>query len=339
MHKSKVWHLAISLIIVGTLLTVCNNQPTKAATVKAEKPIKLKVALASPYVWIQPVIAQSEGFFKDVGLDVELVRFTSGRAAMDSIVGGRVDIATVAISPAIFAIFQDQKIAIIGENARFPGEKITARVASGIADPEDLRGKKIGVTLGSDVHFFLNVFLDNYGMTVEDVKLVMLKPSEMVISLVRGDIDAFASWNPQPGKAKEIMGDEAIFLEQPDKPIHEAIYLLVTMQELLAENPEAYNRFMKAMVMADDFAASNREKTTQHVADSSEVDVSAAESLMSGTVYKIWLDKTLVSGSKDRARWQLDFDLAPKGAKMPDFRKFIFPAPLTKAAPGRVSLD
>ena len=336
MNKRNVWRLVLCLVTVGVLMTACGNQPTEEPT---EAPIKLTLALGSPEVWIQPVIAQAEGYFEDVGLDVEIVRFTSGRAAMDALIGGQADIATTAIAPSIFAIFQDQKIAIIAENARYPGEKVTARVESGISTPEDLRGKKIGVTLGSDVHFFLNVFLNYHGMTVEDVELVKLGPSDMVISLVRGDLDAFASWSPQPAKAKEEMGDGAIFLEQPEDPIHEAIYLLATMQGLLEENPEAYVRFMKAMVMADEFVVSNFEDTIQHVADASEIDFELAESLMLGNVYHIWLDKTFISGAEERATWQLEYDLAPEGAAMPEFREFIFPESLLEADPDRVSLD
>ena len=74
---------------------------------------------------------------------------------MDALIGGQADVATTAISPVILASFQNQPMAILAENARFLDEKLTARVESGIAEPADLAGKKIGVTLGSDVHYFL----------------------------------------------------------------------------------------------------------------------------------------------------------------------------------------
>jgi NitT/TauT family transport system substrate-binding protein len=230
-------------------------------------------------------------------------------------------------------------MAILAENARFLDEKITARVESGIAEPADLAGKRIGVTMGSDVHYFLYLFLQNAGLTVNDVDMVNLKPPDMVISLVKGDVDAFASWRPQPDNAKKEMGDGAIFLTQPDPPIFESLYLIVGMQELVNANPDTYERFMEAMVMADEYAASNPEGTMACVATASEVDVESAESLMAGYNFKIWLDKSMIEGSEKRAIFQLENDLAPEGAEMPDFRKFIAEGPLEAVDPDRVSLD
>ena len=301
--------------------------------------MQLTVALSSPHVWIQPVVAECQGFYEDVGLEVEHVRFTSGRAAMDALIGGQAAIATTAISPVIFAAFQDQPMAILAENARFLDEKLTARVESGIAVPADLEGKKIGVTLGSDVHYFLYLYLEYAGLTVDDVDIVNLGPSDMVISLVNGDVDAFASWRPQPDNAKAEMGDDAIFLTQPDPPIFESLYLIVGMQELVDANPVAYERFMEAMVMADEYAADNPEGLKECVAAASEVDLETAESLMAGYQFQIWLDKSMIEGSEKRAEFQLENDLAPEGADMPDYRDFIAEGPLEAVDPDRVSLD
>ena len=185
--------------------------------------LTLDLALSSPHVWIQPVIAQSEGYFKEVGLEVKIVRFTSGRAAMDALIGGQANLATTAISPVILASFQNQPMAILAENARFLEEKITARLESGITEPADLAGKKIGVKLGTDIHYFLHLFLKHAGLSIEDIQIVNLRPPDMVISLVRGDVDAFASWKPHPDKAKAAMGDKAIFLTEPDPPIFESL--------------------------------------------------------------------------------------------------------------------
>lgn len=350
MLKNKVWQFVLSMIIIALLATACTQTPPEVEAPAEEAPIEeeaaeevevmdLALAISSPHVWIQPVIAECQGYYEEVGLNVELVRFTSGRAAMDALIGGQTELATTAISPAILAAFQDQKIAIIADNARFPDEKITARVESGIAAPEDLAGKKIGVTLGSDNHYFLLKYLNHYGITEDQVEIINLGATDMVISLVRGDIDAFASWRPQPDNAKAEMGDGAIFLEQPDPIIFESLYLIVGMQDLVSENPEAYERFMKAMIMADEFAATNPDETTQCVADFSEVDFDTAADLMKGYQFKIWLDQSLIEGSEERAVWQMANDIAPEGVEMPNFRDFIVEGPLEAVAPDRVSLD
>ncbi len=332
MFKRKSWKLISLLLATMIVSAACGGSAE-------EESMELTVALSSPHVWIQPVIAECQGYYEEVGVDVEHVRFTSGRAAMDALIGGQAEIATTAISPVIFAAFQEQPMAILAENARFLDEKITARVESGIAEPADLEGKKIGVTLGSDVHYFLYLYLEYAGLTVEDVDVVNLGPADMVISLVNGDVDAFASWRPQPDNAKAEMGDGAVFLTQPDPPIFESLYLIVGMEELVEANPEAYQRFMEAMVMADEFAASNPEGAVACVAEASEVEPDAAENLMGGYNFQIWLDQTMIEGSEKRAVFQLDNDLAPEGAAMPDFREFIAEGPLEAVDADRVSLD
>jgi len=361
MSRDRVRRPFLYMVVIALLLAACGDDgeepvattaapvettaapvETTAAPVETTaapvETMELSLALSSPHVWIQPVIAHCEGYYEQVGLDVELVRFATGRAATDALIGGQTDLATTAISPAIFAAFQGQPIAILGENARSPGEKVTARAESGISTPADLEGKKIGVTLGTDVHFFLSEFLTYHGMAVDDVEIVNLRPPDMVIALVRGDIDAFASFAPQHAAALEELGDGAVVLRQPDPPIHQSLFLLIGMQDLVAENPEAYRRFMEAMVLADEFAAADRDGATECVAEISEIDVETAAGLMEVYSWKVWLDQSLIDESVIRADWQLTNDLAPEGADMPDFRSFIIEGPLEQVAPDRVSL-
>ena len=80
----------------------------------AETPIKLTLAQAnSPHVWIQPEIALHQGYFEEVGLDVEIVRFITGRMTLEVLIAGKADLATTAISPTIFASFQNHPLAIL----------------------------------------------------------------------------------------------------------------------------------------------------------------------------------------------------------------------------------
>ena len=123
MFRRNVWKMISLVIIILMIATACGSQ-------EEPESMQLTVALSSPHVWIQPVVAECQGFYEDVGLEVEHVRFTSGRAAMDALIGGQAAIATTAISPVIFAAFQDQPMAILAENARFLDEKLTARVES-----------------------------------------------------------------------------------------------------------------------------------------------------------------------------------------------------------------
>lgn len=331
MKKSSVSKVVRILVLSVVFLSLFISQSFAAD--------EITLAVSSPHIWIQPIIAQCEGYYEQAGLNVKMIEFSSGRAAVDALIGGQADMATTAISPAIFAAFQKQPIAILAVNATYFNERITVRTDSGIEKPEDLKGKKIGVQLGTDVHYFLMTFLEHYGLSEKDVELINLNQSDMVIGLVRGDIDAFAAFKPAPDNAKEAMQDGAFFFEQPQPPFFESLYLTVGMQKLVAERPEVYEKFMNVMVKADEFAAENPDAVVKCISSFTGDDAETVKSLMDGYTYSISLSDSLIEASEKRAQWQIDNDLSPEGAEMPDFRSVVCDEPLLKAAPDRVSLS
>jgi NitT/TauT family transport system substrate-binding protein len=73
---------------------------------------------------------------------------------------------------------------------------IVARNDRGIASPGDLKGKKLGVTLGTNADFFADAFLFDHGIDREKVKIIDMKPDEMADALGAGRVDAVATFNP-----------------------------------------------------------------------------------------------------------------------------------------------
>ena len=84
MFRKNSWKLISLLIIILMFATACGGQ-------KDLDPMKMTLALSSPHVWIQPVIAQCEGYYEEVGLDLEIVRFhfrTGSNGCLDRWSGG-----------------------------------------------------------------------------------------------------------------------------------------------------------------------------------------------------------------------------------------------------------
>src|SRR3546814_12648214 len=59
----------------------------------------------------------------------------------------------------------------------------------GLASATDLKGKKVGVMLGSTSEYFAYLYFAKAGMTLDQVEVINLKPAEMVAALVQSDID------------------------------------------------------------------------------------------------------------------------------------------------------
>lgn len=338
------------LILIGLMLTACAQAQTPAAeetapaveeTAPAEEevaPIDITVARSGALAWPQIAIVEDQGYYEDVGLNVESFYFVAGREAMDALVGKQANIATVALTPIVFAAFQDQAVAVVAENASYPNNVITARADANIAAPEDLRGKKIGTALGTDLHYFLDLFLTAHDMTEEDVEVINVPPNDLVLALSNGEIDAFSIWQPLPWTAEQEMGDNIVFLKPPEGT-YEARYLVVTMQDFLEENPEAVKRFLQAFYMADKFIEANPEEAKRIVAEDWEAPIEMVEGVWDGYRRGLRLEPTLVTEAESQAQWAIDVGNAPEGAAMPDYRNLIFPEYLREVAPDLVTLD
>ena len=87
----------------------------------------------------------------------------------------------------VFAVMGGKKIttlAVIQTSNR--NEAIVARRDQGIAKPSDLKGKKIGLTLGTTGDFFADSFLLAHGIDRKHVKIIDMKPDEMAAALAHG---------------------------------------------------------------------------------------------------------------------------------------------------------
>jgi ABC-type nitrate/sulfonate/bicarbonate transport system substrate-binding protein len=111
------------------------------------------------------------------------------------------------------------------------------------------------------------------------------------------------------------------------------------MQDVIDENPEKIDRFMEALVMADEFAKNNMDEVYKIIAEVDNVDPETIESLMTGYKYGLVLDQASVIGATERAQWMVDEEYAPEGAEIPDYRSMMYAEPLLKYAPDSVTLE
>ncbi len=83
--------------------------------------------------------------------------------------------------------------------------RLLARRDRGVARAEDLAGKRVGVTKGTNGELFLHTVLSHAG--VERVEVVDLPPAGAVDALAAGDVDAIVTWPPHVYRARALLGD------------------------------------------------------------------------------------------------------------------------------------
>lgn len=301
-------------------------------------PSKLTFAFSPSPSFSMEAIALQKGYFAEEGLDVTVVTFATGREALQAVLGGAAQVGTAAATPIVFAGFQDQPVAVIADTGRNAASKITARVASGIKTAADLRGKKIGVPVGTDLHYFLDVYLNANGMSEADVEVVNVAPPDMVASLSRGDIDAMSIWEPNPWKAKQELGDQVIFLTDPPN-LYTAHYLLVTTQDWASQNPDVVVKFLKAIAKAEAFLRNNPAEGQELVANETQSPLDMVRGVWDGYEFGLELTPALITQMQRQAQWAIDTGRAPAGVtSMPDYAKLAYVAGLKEVKPEAVTL-
>jgi ABC-type nitrate/sulfonate/bicarbonate transport system substrate-binding protein len=130
----------------------------------AERPQKLRVAYAAiTAAFSIPWIAKEAEIFQRHGLDVELVYIASGPRAVQTLIGGGVDIAAIGGSAGI-----DAKLA--GADAVYVAIPVNRVIVFTVVAPEikrveDLRGKSIGATrVGTLTDYFTRYYLRQSGL-------------------------------------------------------------------------------------------------------------------------------------------------------------------------------
>lgn len=199
-----------------------------AALAQAKTP--LKVAYSDWPGWTLLEVAKQKNWFKDAGVEVDLVWFEYG-PSIDAFSAGRVDGTTIAASDALVTGAGGAKSKILMAIDYSDGnDKVIGR--PGIASIKDLKGKKVAVEVGFVDHLLLLKALEMNGLKQSDIELVNTPTNEMPQTLASGQVAAVCAWYPVAGQAlKQVAGAKVLFSSADAKGL---IY------DVLAVNPISF---------------------------------------------------------------------------------------------------
>lgn len=153
------------------------------------------------------IVAAEKKFFEKEGLPAAITNFASGSVAADAFRAGRGHIVVTGDLPAM-RLWNQGNIGICPQANYSELSIIVAR--SHIKSAADMRGRKVGVLIGSTSEFFAQLYLARGNVKLNEVDLINLRPAEMVTGLARADIDAFVIWQPFGWRALAAVKDAHI---------------------------------------------------------------------------------------------------------------------------------
>lgn len=197
MRVKALRHLVLPVLASCAVLA---SQPAASAPPVPEKPKVHLAAAGVGFPYLPFIIADSRGYFKHAGLDVEIGVFSGGAKALQAMIGGSADIVAGAYSNTITMAAKGQKLVSFVTLASCPGWVFgVTRASHGkVKTYADLKGMRIGVSSpGSSFHMGANYLLNKAGVKPGDVSIIGVGSSAGAIAAARsGQIDALMSNDP-----------------------------------------------------------------------------------------------------------------------------------------------
>jgi len=248
--------LAVALV-TGLLIT---GVPGSLAG-QAPKKLVLAMAVTPPnLVHIPPYLAKDLGYFKEEGLDVDIVSFEGGVGSLRAMMAGSADVALTSGDPPILARAQGAPIRMILSSS--PLLEAVMTVQGNIKELKDLKGKKIGI---QEPNGFADIFsrrlLARAKIKPDEVQFISTSTAGRVPALLTGQVDTAVMHVEQAIRAikrapnlRNLVNFWELF---PD-----ALYnVIVTQEKTLKEKRELIEAFVRAVIKANRYIYKNKRET------------------------------------------------------------------------------
>jgi sulfonate transport system substrate-binding protein len=157
------------------------------------------------------VLLKSKGTLEDklkaAGYRVVWTEFPSGPPLLEALNVGAIDFGNTGEAPPIFAQAAGAPIQYVAYEPPAPkGEAILVPKDSKLNSVADLRGKKVALNKGSNLHYLLVKALAQAGVKYSEIEPVFLAPADARAAFERGAVDAWVIWDPFQAAAEAATG-------------------------------------------------------------------------------------------------------------------------------------
>jgi len=163
------------------------------------KPEQLRIGFqkSASLLALQKTQGTLENRLAPLGVQVKWVEFPAGPQLLEGLNVGAVDVGFVGEAPPIFAQAAGAKFVYIGYDPAAPeAEALVVPKDSPIKAVADLKGKKVALNKGSNVHYLLVKALEKHGLKYSDIQPVFLPPADARAAFEKGSVDAWVIWDP-----------------------------------------------------------------------------------------------------------------------------------------------
>jgi sulfonate transport system substrate-binding protein len=203
---------------------------------------------------------------KPLGYKVSWTEFPSGPPLLEALNVGAIDFGIAGETPPIFAQTAGAPLVYLAYDPPAPqGEAILVPKDSPLKAVADLKGKKVALNKGSNVHYLLVRALERAGLKYTDVKTQFLAPSDALAAFSRGSVDAWVIWDPYEAAAEASTGAR-ILADGTDLVNNYQFYF--SSKDFLAHHRPAVDVTLEALNEADEWTKNNIDKVAEQLSPS-----------------------------------------------------------------------
>ncbi len=148
---------------------------------------------------------------KEKGVTVKWVEFPAGPQLLEGLNVGSVSFGEAGEAPPIFAQAANSNIVYIANQPAAPlAEALIVPKDSKIQSVQDLKGKRIVLNKGSNVHYLLLKVLEANHLELDDIQVVYLPPADARAAFEKGAVDAWVIWDPFFAAAEQQLGAKVL---------------------------------------------------------------------------------------------------------------------------------
>lgn len=203
-NRTKYLTLASAAAAV-MMLSGCSKQ-------QAEETVTLNIGYQK--YGMLPIVKERgvlETALKKQGVTVKWVEFPAGPQLLEGLNVGSVVFGEAGEAPPIFAQAANSNLVYVANQPAAPkAEALIVQKNSKIQSVADLKGKRVVLNKGSNVHYLLLKVLEANGLKLNDIDVVYLPPSDARAAFEKGAVDAWVIWDPFLSAAEHQIGARVI---------------------------------------------------------------------------------------------------------------------------------
>jgi len=277
-------HIIIFLLLVSSLLS----------QERTLEKVSLQLHWKYQFQFAGFIVAKEKGFYKDVGLDVELKEYEYGINILEDVLEGKVQYG-IYNSNILIEYLNNQSLKLL--SSYFKRSSLVLIAKKDIHTPKDLIGKTIMAAGEEDFLINFKSMLDEYDINISDIHLV---PHTYNVDDFK-NVDAMTAFiSDQPYKLKE-KGIEFNIIDPSDLGLFNLQLELFTSNKEILKYPNRTKAFRDATKRGWEYAFSHRDEVVKMIFDKYSKNISIAELTDEAIeIEKLILPKTYDLGSIDK---------------------------------------